>query len=323
MITATVEQSIANRRIAHQLDFILDAAKRAAAYLETIDGRSVAPVPEALEALSRFAETLPELGAAPDAVLALLDEVGSPATVATTGGRYFGFVIGGSVPAALAANILAAAWDQNAALRVMSPVAAALEDVALAWSRELLSLPQTCGGSLVTCATMANFTCIAAARTALLAKQGWNVEAQGLFGAPPFRVLVGEECHISVRKALSMAGLGRDRVEMVPADAQGRIRIDAFPKLDTPALICIQAGNVNTGNFDPASEIVAIARESQSWVHVDGAFGLWAFALLRCVIWLRVFVTLTLGQPTRTNGSMFRMTADSRLSATPKPSTAP
>jgi glutamate/tyrosine decarboxylase-like PLP-dependent enzyme len=244
--------------------------------LERIDERPVAPTPAALEALSRFAGPLPEAGEMPDAVLALLDEAGSPATVASAGGRYFGFVIGGSVPAALAANILAAAWDQNAALRVMSPVAAALEDVALAWCRELLGLPQDCAGSLVTCATVANFTCIAAARSALLAKQGWNVEDRGLFGAPPFRVLVGEECHISVRKGLSMAGLGRDRVEVIPADEQGRMRADAFPKLDAPALICIQAGNVNTGNFDPAGEICAIARESGSWVHVDGAFGLWA-----------------------------------------------
>ena len=273
MITNNIEESVASRPA-----LVLDGARRAAAYLKSIGERPVAPSSEALEGLDRLGGPLPEMGTAPDEVLALLDAAGSPATVASAGGRYFGFVIGGSVPAALAANILAAAWDQNAALRVMSPVAAALEDASLDWCRELLGLPRGCAGSLVTCATMANFTSIVAARNALLARQGWDVEARGVFGAPPFRVLVGEECHISVFKALSLAGLGRDRVEVIPADEQGRMRADALPKLETPALICIQAGNVNTGNFDPAKEICAIARESQSWVHVDGAFGLWAIA---------------------------------------------
>jgi glutamate/tyrosine decarboxylase-like PLP-dependent enzyme len=209
-------------------------------------------------------------------VLALLDEAGSPATVASAGGRYFGFVIGGSLPAALAANVLAAAWDQNTALRIMSPVAAELEDITLAWLRDLFQLPATAAGSFVTGATMANFTCLAAARNALLARSGWDVEALGLFGAPAFDVVVGEEAHASLRKALSLAGLGRDRVITVPADGQGRMRADSFPELTGPALICLQAGNVNTGAFDPADEICAIARKSQSWVHVDGAFGLWA-----------------------------------------------
>jgi glutamate/tyrosine decarboxylase-like PLP-dependent enzyme len=196
--------------------------------------------------------------------------------MANAGGRFFGFVNGGSVPAALAANVLAAAWDQNAALRVMSPVAAALEDVAIGWIRELLGLPGEAAGSFVTGATMANMTCLLAARHALLAKCGWDVEAQGLFGAPAFQVIVGDEVHASLRKALAMAGLGRDRVMSVPTDSQGRMRSDAFPKLTAPALICIQAGNVNTGAFDPAHEICAAAQDSGSWVHVDGAFGLWA-----------------------------------------------
>ncbi len=189
---------------------------------------------------------------------------------------FFGFVNGGSVPAALAANVLAAAWDQNTGLRVMSPVAATLEDVALGWIKELLSLPSETAGAFVTGATMANVTCLVAARHALLAKSGWDVESKGLFGAPEFQVVVGEEVHAAMSKALAMSGLGRDRVIKVPTDAQGRMRADAFPKLAAPALICMQAGNVNTGAFDPATEIVKAARDSGSWVHVDGAFGLWA-----------------------------------------------
>ena len=257
-------------------DLLTNASERGARYLRGIRQRSVAPNETAVAALQRFAEPLPSGPTDAAEVLKQLDVVGSPATMANAGGRFFGFVNGGSVPAALAANVLAAAWDQNAALRVMSPVAAALEDVAIGWIRELLGLPGEAAGSFVTGATMANMTCLMAARHALLAKCGWDVEAQGLFGAPAFQVIVGDEVHASLRKALAMAGLGRDRVMSVPTDSQGRMRSDAFPKLTAPALICIQAGNVNTGAFDPAHEICAAAQDSGSWVHVDGAFGLWA-----------------------------------------------
>jgi glutamate/tyrosine decarboxylase-like PLP-dependent enzyme len=253
-----------------------DAAQRGVDYLRRIRQRSVAPADAALAALQQFDEALPIDPVNPQEVLQQLDELGSPATIANAGGRFFGFVNGGSVPAALAANILAAAWDQNAALRVMSPVAAALEDVALGWIKDLLGLPNESAGSFVTGATMANLTCLLAARHALLARAGWDVESHGLFGAPPFPIVVSEEIHASARKALAMAGLGRDRVMAVPTDSQGRMRADALPKLAAPALICIQAGNVNTGAFDPALEICAAAADSGSWVHVDGAFGLWA-----------------------------------------------
>jgi len=253
-----------------------DAAQRGVDYLRRIRQRSVAPADATLAALQQFDEALPIDPVNPQEVLQQLDELGSPATIANAGGRFFGFVNGGSVPAALAANILAAAWDQNAALRVMSPVAAALEDVALGWIKDLLGLPNESAGSFVTGATMANLTCLLAARHALLARAGWDVESHGLFGAPPFPIVVSEEIHASARKALAMAGLGRDRVMAVPTDSQGRMRADALPKLAAPALICIQAGNVNTGAFDPALEICAAAADSGSWVHVDGAFGLWA-----------------------------------------------
>jgi glutamate/tyrosine decarboxylase-like PLP-dependent enzyme len=205
-----------------------------------------------------------------------LDEIGSPSTVATTGGRYFGFVNGGMLPAALAANWLAGAWNQNAALRVMSPIAAELEDVVLRWVCEALALPAGCAGGLVTCATMANFTALVAARQALLKRAGWDVTEDGMFGAPPIEVVVGEEVHASISKALSLAGFGRKRVTIVESDAQGRMRADKLPRLSERAIVCIQAGNVNTGAFDPAEEICAAAKARGAWVHVDGAFGLWA-----------------------------------------------
>jgi glutamate/tyrosine decarboxylase-like PLP-dependent enzyme len=208
----------------------------------------------------------------------MLDEFGSPGTVATTGGRYFGFVTGGTLPAALAASWLSNTWDQNAAFRVMSPVAAELEEVVLKWVCDVLNLPVDCDGGLVTCATTANFTALAAARHALLARAGWNVAENGMFGAPPIDVVVGEEVHASVLKALNLAGFGQKRATVVPADSQGRMRADKLPKLNSNTIVCIQAGNVNTGSFDPAEEICGRARECGAWVHVDGAFGLWAAA---------------------------------------------
>jgi len=211
-------------------------------------------------------------------ILKQLDEIGSPATVATTGGRYFGFVVGGTLPSSLAANWLAGAWDQNAGLRVMSPVAAELEEVVLGWVCEALGLPKKCDGGLVTCATTANFAALVAARHALLARAGWNVEDDGMFGAPPIDVVVGEEVHASLLKALSLAGLGKKRLTRVEVDDQGRMRADRLPRLNERTILCIQAGNVNSGAFDPAAEICAGAHEQRAWVHVDGAFGLWAAA---------------------------------------------
>jgi glutamate/tyrosine decarboxylase-like PLP-dependent enzyme len=205
-----------------------------------------------------------------------LHEYGSPATVAKTAGRFFGFVNGGCLPAALAASWLVSAWDQNAAFFVQSPVAITLEEIALEWVRELLGLPEGTGGAVVTGATMANFSALAAARHALLARAGWDVEADGLNGAPPITVVVGEEAHASVIKALGLLGLGRKRVVRVPVDGQGRMRAGALPPLDAQTILCLQAGNVNTGAFDPAAAIAPAARAAGAWIHVDGAFGLWA-----------------------------------------------
>jgi glutamate/tyrosine decarboxylase-like PLP-dependent enzyme len=255
-----------------------DAEERSRAYLRDLADRKVYPSESALAALAHFREPLPETPSSPADVIRMLDEFGSPATVASTGGRYFGFVIGGTLPAALAASRLVDAWDQNAVFRVMSPVTAELEEVVLRWVCEILGMPEGCDGGIVTCATAANFTALAAARQELLARSGWDVAADGLFGAPPIEVVVGEEVHASVLKALNLAGFGQKRVKRVPTDSQGRMRADKLPKLRNNSLVCIQAGNVNTGSFDPAGEICRWAHESEAWVHVDGAFGLWAAA---------------------------------------------
>jgi glutamate/tyrosine decarboxylase-like PLP-dependent enzyme len=253
-------------------------AQRAARYLADVKDRRVSPAPEAVANLRRLDEALPERPSDPAAVIALLDDIGSPATMASAGGRFFGFVVGGSLPATVAASCLAAAWDQNAGIVVLSPIAARLEEVAMRWMLDLLNLPPACGVGFVTCATQANFSGLAAARHALLERRGWNVETQGLFGAPPITVVVGEEVHVSVLKALTLVGLGRERVIRVPVDDQGRMRADALPPLNDHTIVCLQAGNVNTGAFDPADEILPQARAAGAWVHVDGAFGLWAAA---------------------------------------------
>ncbi|TLZ31806.1 MAG: aspartate aminotransferase family protein [Gammaproteobacteria bacterium] len=259
-------------------DLLDDASGRARRYLAALDSRAVAPSPEALAALARFDGPLPERASSPDRVLAELDELGSPATVASAGRRYFGFVTGGSLPVTVAASWLASAWDQNAGLVACSPIGAKLEQVALDWLKDLFHLPRDSGGGFVTSATAANFSALAAARHALLARAGWDVEAQGLFGAPPITVVVGEEVHASVQKALSMVGLGRERVARVPCDAQGRMLREKMPPITERTIVCVQAGNVNTGAFDPVAEICEHVRSRGAWVHVDGAFGLWAAA---------------------------------------------
>jgi len=251
---------------------------RAENYLKGIRTRRVFPDSTAIAGMSRLGGEMPVDGEQPEEVLALLDDFGSPATVATTGGRYFGFVNGATLPAALAANWLAGAWDQNAGLRIETPVGAYLEEVCLAWVREIFDFPAGTGAGFVTGATMANFTGLLAARHAVLQKAGWDVEREGLFGAPPISVIVGDEVHTSLLRALTLLGLGRDRVIRVPADGQGRMLSNRLPRIAAPAIVCIQAGNVNTGACDPAVDICDIAHDAGAWVHVDGAFGLWAAA---------------------------------------------
>jgi len=265
------------------------AARDAMDYLETVHARSVAPSPQAITALAALRGPLPPGPTNPETVLHLLHEYGSPATMAKTSGRFFGFVTGDCLPAALAASWLVSAWDQNAAHHAQSPVAAQLEETAIDWVRQLFGLPEGTGGAVVTGATMANFSGLAAARHALLTRAGWDVEADGLFGAPPITVVVGDEVHQSVLKALGMLGLGRNRVVRVPVDNQGRMRADALPHLDAMTILCLQAGNVNTGAFDPAAAICPAARSVGAWIHVDGAFGLWAAASTEYSRWTRGF----------------------------------
>jgi glutamate/tyrosine decarboxylase-like PLP-dependent enzyme len=259
-------------------DLLDDAAHRASRYLDSLDSRPVAPDKGAIAALSNFERPFPEHGSTAEAVVAELDEIGSPATMASAGGRFFGFVIGGSLPVTVAASWLATTWDQNAGLVVTSPVNATLENVALRWVKQIFHLPVESAGGFVTCATAANFSALAAARHALMARAGWDVEARGLFAAPPLTIVVGDEVHASVQKALSLVGFGSERVVRVPVDAQGRMRIDAFPSVDERTIVCVQAGNVNSGAFDPVAEICERAHSQGAWVHVDGAFGMWAAA---------------------------------------------
>jgi glutamate/tyrosine decarboxylase-like PLP-dependent enzyme len=257
------------------------AAEHAAEYLRNVSSQPVAPPPQAVAALQDLTGPLPSGPTATEEVLDLLARFGSPATIANSGGRFFGFVNGGCVPAAMAASWLVSTWDQNAAMRVQSPVAIALEETALEWVRQMLLLPEGCGGAVVTGATMANFCGLAAARHALLERAGWDVENDGLFGAPPITVVIGEEAHSSLIKALGMLGLGRSRVVRVPVDGQGRMCADALPHLNDRAILCLQAGNVNTGAFDPAGAICPEARAAGAWIHMDGAFGLWAATSLK------------------------------------------
>lgn len=256
-----------------------DASERARRYLAGVAHRRVTPDATALANLKRFDEPLPEGPGDPARTLELLDDAGSPATIASAGGRYFGFVIGGALPISVAANWLATAWDQNAALPVMSPVAARLHQVVTGWLIDLLGLPEGSAAVFVTGSAMANTAALAAARDQQLARVGWDVQSDGLLGAPDLTVLVGEQAHTTLLRGLGLVGLGRQRVIRVETDDQGRLRADRLPShVSGPAIICAQAGEVNTGAFDPFGAIVDWARERDAWVHVDGAFGLWALA---------------------------------------------
>jgi glutamate/tyrosine decarboxylase-like PLP-dependent enzyme len=254
----------------------------AAAFLDGLDNRPVGR-PVAVDALrATLGGPLPQRPTEPAAVIDELAAAAEPGIVATAGPRYFGFVVGGSLPAALAADWLTSTWDQNAGLYVLSPAAAVVEETVAGWLVELFGLPAGTSVGFTTGATMANFTALAAARHALLDRAGWDVERHGLFGAPDVPIIVGAEAHVTIHVALQMLGLGRERVHRIGTDEQGRMRPDELrailASLDRPAIVCAQAGNVNTGAFDPLVPIVAAVRDNSGWLHVDGAFGLWATA---------------------------------------------
>jgi glutamate/tyrosine decarboxylase-like PLP-dependent enzyme len=257
-------------------------AELARRFLRTLPTRPVRAQADLASLRSAFAGPLPARGADPLEVVEHVAAAADPGLVASAGPRYFGFVIGGSLPAAMAVEWLVSAWDQDAGLYACGPAAAVVEEVAAGWLLGLLRLPATASVGFVTGGQMANFTGIAAARHALLARAGWDVEEDGLAGAPPLHVVIGEEAHVTVLTALRMLGLGSRRTIRVAADGQGRVRLDALREalapLSGPVLICAQAGNVNTGAFDPVGDIADLAHEKGAWVHVDGAFGLWAAA---------------------------------------------
>jgi len=255
-----------------------DAARRGIAYRQSCGDRAVAPSADAIAAVQRLVEPLGEEGLSGAEVLALLDEIGSPATMAMAGPRFFGFVIGGSLPVTVATNWLSTAWDQNVVMHEVTPATATIEKVAIDWMVDLFGFPAATGAGFVTGATVANFTALAAARHRVFEDVGWNVEADGLIGAPPITLIVSDEAHPTLFKSLGMLGLGRDRVVRVPTDAQGRMMSLELPDIDGPTIVCTQAGNINTGAFDPIADICAAVKPHGAWVHVDGAFGLWAEA---------------------------------------------
>lgn len=267
------------RRMIEDLDnkIVFEQAKACAFdYMDTIPTRAVFPSVRAIDDLAQFEEPLPAGGESGEEILKMLHRYGSPATAAQTGGRYFGFVNGGAVPTAVAARWLADVWDQNAGLYLTSPISSKLEEVCEGWLVDLLGLPPQTVAGFVGGTSLASFCGLAAARYELLKRLGWDVNEKGMRAAPAVRVVVGEQAHGSIFKALSLLGFGRENIETLPADAQGRMDASRLPNLDSETLLVTQAGNVNTGAFDDFEAITERAVKSGAWVHVDGAFGLWA-----------------------------------------------
>ena len=261
-------RELLNRTAAHAADF-----------LESLDERAIAQPVEVDELRSRLGGPLPDGPTDPVDVLDGLVQAADEGIVATPSGRFFGFVLGGAIPAALAADWMSSAWDQNAGLYVSGPSASVVEEIAAGWLAELLRLPAGVSSAFVTGTQMAHVTALAAARFEVLRRAGWDVNERGLAGSPPIRVVVGAERHVTVDRALRLLGIGAAQLVVVPADGQGRIRADALPELaGEPTILCAQSGNVNTGAFDPGPQLADAAAKAGAWLHVDGAFGLWAAA---------------------------------------------
>ncbi len=270
------------------LDQILDEAlllrafDHAKSFLRSLPERHVGARATHDELLQILDHPLTDDGDDPNRVLDTLAKAGDVGAIGSAGPRYFGFVIGGSVPVALAADWMTSAWDQNTGIYAVSPLASVVEEVARRWVLDLFKLPPESGVGFVTGCQMAHFTCLAAARHGVLRKLGWNVEEDGLADAPRVNIVLGDEAHITVYVALRYLGFGTRTVHHVASDEQGRMRVDelrrVLGRLEGPTIVCAQAGNVNTGAFDPLREIAAVTREHDAWLHVDGAFGLWAAA---------------------------------------------
>ncbi|WP_321391998.1 pyridoxal phosphate-dependent decarboxylase family protein [Emcibacter sp.] len=256
-------------------DYVADAARE---YRENIDDRDVMPTHEALADLTIFEEKLPVEPSDPLEVLRKLHTYGSPASVATTGRRFYGFVQGGALPVTVASNWLSTTWDQNAAPNILSPISGKLEDVAAGWILDIIDLPRDAGVGFVTGATMGAFSALAVARLTLLERSGYDLLKKGLFGAPEIRIVMSEEIHPMNIKALNYLGFGDDQIETIPCDDQGRVIPSQMPPLDDMTIVILQAGNINSGACDPFEEVCDLAHKAGAWVHVDGAFGAWARA---------------------------------------------
>jgi glutamate/tyrosine decarboxylase-like PLP-dependent enzyme len=259
---------------------IFDQAQQYAyEYLDQVFDRNVFPDESAIRDLHLFDEEIPQENSEAEAVIKLLHQYGGAATVATLGGRYFGFVTGSVIPVGLAAKSLGTFWDQVSAMYVISPLASKLESVVEKWLIDLFNLPAGTSAGFVSGTSSANLCGLAAARYRILQKQNWDINEKGLFSAPKIRIVTGKHAHSTVLKAVAILGLGKANIEFVQVDDQGRIRTDEIPELDENTILVLQAGNVNSGAFDDFSRMVEIARKAGTWVHIDGAFGLWAAAV--------------------------------------------
>ena len=268
--------------VSDERELLRRTAEIAADFVETLDQR---PIRSEATVDGLRATLGGALAATPTDPLDVIEELAlaaEPGVVAIPSGRYFGFVIGGSLPAALAADWLTSTWDQNACLVVCGPSAAVIEEIAGEWLKDLLGIPATATFSFVTGCQMAHATCFAAARHAVLERVGWDVEHDGLAGSPPITVVAGDRRHVTIDRALRLVGIGSGSTRRVAVDGQGRMRIEALHAtlrdVEVPAIVCAQAGEVNTGAFDSFEEVLPLCREVGAWVHVDGAFGLWAGA---------------------------------------------
>ncbi|MCL6266611.1 pyridoxal phosphate-dependent decarboxylase family protein [Flagellimonas myxillae] len=258
---------------------LADAHSYAKTYIDNVFNRNVYPSKEALDNLAHFEEELPKQRGSSAQILEKLNTQGGPATVATLGGRYFGFVNGSSLPITLAAKSLSTVWDQAPAMQVLSPIGSKLESVVEQWLRQLLDLANNTAAGFVSGTSLANFCGLAAGRFHQLEKLGWNVNENGFNGSPKLRIITGDQAHSTVIKAISLLGFGYKNIEWVPTDDQGRIIPSEIPELDDSSILILQAGNVNTGSFDNFETICRVAAEKGAWIHIDGAFGLWARAI--------------------------------------------
>lgn len=255
------------------------ASQFAKEYLESVFERNVYPTVEALFDLGKFDESMPQNSSKANDVLDFLNQIGSPATVATTGARYFGFVSGGAIPVSLAAKVISTFWDQAPAMHVLSPIGSVLETVVEKWLKEIFNLPASTVAGFVSGTSTANFCGLVAARFRLLSNLNWDINNKGLFNAPQLRIVTGKHAHSTILKAIGLLGFGKENIEWVDVDDQGRLELSSLPQLDDRTILILQAGNVNSGSFDNFSELCKIAKKAGAWVHIDGAFGLWAGAV--------------------------------------------